>query len=129
MLEEHDLTHITFIRIADLLDPSTKSFDGPNLTEEEYVQSISAVRKRFLAHEVPDFDLAHALKNDYGTLMTYRGYLKFLVADLEGSPLMENGPDGKRLSKNGQDRARQVIAKNMISNGSVGGLSKFFSLY
>ena len=118
MCAEFSLTHISFVRMVDLIS------DGPLsdaiMTEKEYVESIPAVRERFkfLAHVVPNFNLAKNLKEDVGTLNTYRGYLKFLVRDLEGSPLMEN-PDGQLLSKNAQDKVRRLLAKAMLDNGAV----------
>ncbi|KAF8579389.1 Clavaminate synthase-like protein [Ramaria rubella] len=115
MCNEFSLTHISFVRVIDLLDDTPLS--NTPMSEEEYVKSIPAVRARFLAHEVSGFHLETLLKDDFGTLMTYRGYLKFLVQDVEGSPLMKD-LRGKPLSKNAQDKARRSLAKAMLENGA-----------
>ncbi|KIJ42544.1 hypothetical protein M422DRAFT_170957 [Sphaerobolus stellatus SS14] len=115
MCDEFSLTHISFVRVVDLLEDGVIS-NAP-MSEEEYVTSIPAVRARFLAHKVPGFDLETLLKEDFGTLMTYRGYLKFLVHDIEGTPLTHDA-NGKPLSKNAQDKARRLLARAMLENGA-----------
>ncbi|KAF8886930.1 Pyoverdine/dityrosine biosynthesis protein-domain-containing protein [Infundibulicybe gibba] len=116
MISELSLTHITFVRVIDLLDTSSKP-STDDMTEEEYVSSIPSVRKRFLNHTVPGFNVDTALEKDYGTLMTYRGYLKFLTADLEGTSSMK-GPNGERLTRKSQERVRRRIARAMLENGA-----------
>jgi pyoverdine/dityrosine biosynthesis protein Dit1 len=116
MTVDFGLTHITFVRVVDLLDAKS-GLSQQIMSEDEYAESIPLVRERFLAHEVPGYDLERDMKESPGTLRTYRGYLKFLERDLAGTSVM-NGKDGKPLSKNGQDRARRVIAKQMLRNGA-----------
>lgn len=103
LISELGLTHISFVRVADLLDPAS-GFTEDNLTEEEYVSSIPGLRARFLAHEVPGFDVENALKTDVGVSNTYRGYVKFLA-------------DGFAASKDEQELSQ--IAKSMLKNGAV----------
>lgn len=118
MTEEFDLSCTTFVRVVDLLDKTpTSQLDVKVMLEDEYVSSIPIAREAFLAHEIPGYDLEASIKNDSGTLWTYRGYLKFLESDLEGSHVMA-GPDGKPLSGKGQDKKRRVIAKQMLRNGA-----------
>lgn len=106
-----------FVRVADLLHRSPGHFTE-EVTEEEYINSIPLIRAKFLAHVVQGFDLEGALKVDYGVLMTYRGYLKFLELDLAESPLMR-GREGSVLSSNQKDRLRRTVAKQMLTNGAV----------
>ncbi|TFK63470.1 Clavaminate synthase-like protein [Pluteus cervinus] len=115
IVTEQELSHIKFAMVSDLLDPSP-TLNEDYVTEEEYVQSVPLVREQFLAHEVANFDLDHALAHDSASLMIYRGYLKFLIADLEGSELLMQ--DGKPLSGKGQERVRRDIARKMIVNGA-----------
>lgn len=117
MTIDYGLSHVTFVRVVDLLD-ATCGLSFAIMTEDEYANSIPEVRKRFLACEVPGYDLERDMKESPGTIRTYRGYLKFLERDLAGSNVM-NGSNGKPLSKNGQDKARRVIAKQMLRNGAV----------
>ncbi|TFK95906.1 Pyoverdine/dityrosine biosynthesis protein-domain-containing protein [Pterulicium gracile] len=123
------LDRLEFVRVCDLLDsnpvstPGAQSLDTPPsssdsdseswMTEEAYLLSLSDIRGRFLAHEVQGYDLDDALKNDSGTLWTYRGYLKFLESDLEGSEVMRGVVSG-----NAKDKKRRIIAKAMLRNGA-----------
>ena len=111
-----NLPHLTFSRVLELLSSS----NGPLSidSEEEYIRTLPRVREQFLAHEVEGFDLDRSLQDDYGTLATYRGYLKFLEADLEASDIMK-GPDGKPLSNRQQGNIRRTIARQMLSHGAV----------
>lgn len=111
IVERLGFTHITFVRLADLLNEGL-TIDLKPMSEEEYVNSIPDIRAKLLSHQVRGFDLNTSLKEDAGTLATYRGYLKFLVADLEGTALMEG------LSRSAQDRERRRIAKVMLTNGA-----------
>lgn len=91
------------------------------MTEEEYVSLLPDARARFLAHEVPGYDVEEELKADIGTLATYLGYVKFLEAELEGQASIMIDPDtGKALSKMGQKKARKRISKVMLVSGAVG---------
>ncbi|KAF8886932.1 Pyoverdine/dityrosine biosynthesis protein-domain-containing protein [Infundibulicybe gibba] len=116
LISNLSLEHITFVRVADLLDSSSILLDD-RMTESEYVNSIPSVRKQFLGHVVPGYDLDTAIKNDYGTLMTYRGYLKFLVSDLDGTNMLK-GPSGEHLSRKSQERVRRTVARMMLENGA-----------
>lgn len=128
MKRECGLDRVEFVRVCDLLNsnsvtmPGAQPFDHASssesdseswMTEEEYLSSLPDIRGRFLAHEVEGYDLDDALKNDSGTLWTYRGYLKFLESDLEGSEVMRGV-----VSSNGKDKKRRIIAKAMLRNGA-----------
>lgn len=101
LISELGLSHISFVRVADLLDPTPGIFEDV-MTEEEYVSSVPGVRARFLAHQLPGLDLESALKTQTGVRNTFKGYLKFLE-------------DAYTSSK----EERESIAKNMLKNGAV----------
>lgn len=103
MVAESGLTHISFVRVSDLLDPSSGVTED-NTTEEEYVNSVPSTRAKFLAHKVPGFDVESSIKADVGVLNTYRGYVKFLE-------------DGFAANKSEAEISR--TAKDMLKNGAV----------
>ncbi len=116
------LTHISFVRVRDLLsedfDPVT--YSRHDMTEEEYVESASPTRETFLATNIGAYDVNEHIKNDEGALRTYRGYLRFLKLDLNCSHLNYDDKEcGVKSSRRKQEKAISVIAKAMMGNGSV----------
>lgn len=120
MMKEFKLTRTKFVSCMELLDPES-GISEENMSEAEYVSLLPDVRARFLAHDVPGYDVEEELKADVGTLATYLGYVKFLEAELEGQASIMIDPDtGKNLSKMGQKKARKRISKVMLVSGAVG---------
>jgi hypothetical protein len=100
-VSELGLSHISFVRVSDLLKPISGTFEDV-MTEEEYVSSIPGVRAKFLAHQVHGFDVESALTTDTGVSNTFKGYLKFLQAAFPASKT-----------------DHEIIAKTMLKNGAV----------
>ncbi|KIK57024.1 hypothetical protein GYMLUDRAFT_247295 [Collybiopsis luxurians FD-317 M1] len=116
---ENQLKHLTFVRLADLLpeeNPTVFSSNSKDMTLEEYVHAAPIIRSRFLAHDISHCDLEANIRHDSGVLRTYRGYLKFLELDLNGTSAMLD-PDGNPLSGKQRDKIRRQIAKKMIIHG------------
>ena len=99
MISEFGLSHISCIRVTDLLDPSPGASD--TMTEDEYISSIPNVRARFLAHEVPGSEVETALKSDVGVFNTYQAYIKFLADGFPGRKEHELEQTAIRMLKNG----------------------------
>ncbi|KAF5383926.1 hypothetical protein D9757_007406 [Collybiopsis confluens] len=117
---ENQLKHLTFVRLADLLHgeyPAPLSSNSEDMTLDEYVKAAPVIRSRFLAQDISHHKIAEKIKHDPGVLQTYRGYLKFLERDLEGTSTMLN-LNGKILSGKQQDKVRRQIAKKMIIHGT-----------
>lgn len=127
MIAEFNCTHITYIGAMELLNPSSGVLES-GLTEAEYVATLPAVRAQFLAHEVPELDVDAELKNDIGTLMTYRGYIKFMQTEMEGHPSMV-AANGKKLGKAGLKKACGRIARTMLVSGAVSHPLPVISVY
>ncbi|KAF8323622.1 Pyoverdine/dityrosine biosynthesis protein-domain-containing protein [Cantharellus anzutake] len=116
------LTHISFVRVRDLLQEgfNATTYSRHDIPEEEYVLSSRATREAFLATEIGSYDVQKQISNDEGALRTYRGYLKFLKADLSGVHLHCDKADCKKtLSKRGRECAISAIAKAMMRNGAL----------
>ncbi|KAK7445714.1 hypothetical protein VKT23_014709 [Stygiomarasmius scandens] len=114
---EQQLTHIHFVRVMDLFNSDPLDISSEETTLQEYLELMPKTRAQFLAHEVPSFELETGLQQDSGLIRTYRGYLKFLELDLDGSSLTKS-PEGQPLSGKQQDRVRRQIAKKMLSRGA-----------
>lgn len=85
---------------------------------EDYLATAPLARRKLTELDVPGWNLNDMLKKDSGVLMTYRGYLRFLVSDLEDSSLLKS-VDGSPLSKAGSEKVRKGIARKMLECGSV----------
>ncbi|KAF5318287.1 hypothetical protein D9758_018885 [Tetrapyrgos nigripes] len=114
---ESNLNHITFVRLADLIEGDVVSVDSNEMTLEEYVRYAPIIRSHFLAHDISCYNIEDSIRNDSGVLRTYRGYLKFLELDLDGTSVMmdtnENPLSGKQ-----KEKIRQQLAKKMIVHGT-----------
>ncbi|KAG8909149.1 hypothetical protein FRC02_007969 [Tulasnella sp. 418] len=122
LVKQLELSHINFVRIANLLQNDNQLYDyptfsRPEMTEEEYVQSAPSNRKAFLERDIGEFDIEQVLKDDVGVLRTYRGYKKFLQFDLEGTDLMKD-TNGQLLSGNQRKKVITKVAKHMLCNGA-----------
>ncbi|KAG7087516.1 hypothetical protein E1B28_013477 [Marasmius oreades] len=118
---ENRLKHLTFVRLADLLPrecPGVASSDSNEMTLEEYIHAAPIIHSQFLAHDISHCNVEENIKSDSGVLRTYRGYLKFLELDLDGTSLMLDRHDGNPLSGKQRDKIRRQIAKQMIIRGT-----------
>ncbi|KAH8804237.1 Pyoverdine/dityrosine biosynthesis protein-domain-containing protein [Flagelloscypha sp. PMI_526] len=115
--QELNLTHLSFVRLIDLFDTPGSPLASRDQTQDEYLHTASEARRKLTELIVPGWDLNVMLKSDYGVLMTYRGYLKFLISDLENSKLLQTA-DGKSLPRTQAEKVRSGIAKQMLEFGA-----------
>lgn len=106
------LAHIKFSRIRDLV-----KFPGPeDLNEITYVASATNFR-RCLLNEYGDdnIDIDHEIETNPDTMLTYLGYRRFLVSDLQYIfPLSENRSK-KNYKKNVKFLAKQMLIRGYVS--------------
>ncbi|KAF5363134.1 hypothetical protein D9758_008353 [Tetrapyrgos nigripes] len=114
---ENRLEHLTFVRLVDLLQEGPLSANSNEMTPEEYVRDAPIIRSQFLAHDISHYNIEDSISKDSGVIRTYRGYLKFLELDLDGTSMMMD-PDGNPLSGKQRDKVRRQLAKKMIVNGT-----------
>lgn len=102
--------HISLARLSKLIsDDCTEP-----KTLEEYLANASWYRSEMVAKYLPkDFDVGHELRHQINSLMTYRGYIKFLATDLAHEPTRQ----GK--TKTQVKKMNEKVAKRMIERGAV----------
>lgn len=111
MAIEKGFTSIDFSRLKDLV-----KFPFPEkLTEIAYVANATNFR-RFLLDQYgkKDLDIDHEIGTEPDTLMTYRGYQRFLQSDLQYM-----FPTGKNRTRHGYKREVKFLAKEMLIRGYV----------
>ncbi|KAH8798042.1 Pyoverdine/dityrosine biosynthesis protein-domain-containing protein [Flagelloscypha sp. PMI_526] len=111
------LTNLSFVRLIDLFDPPESPLASIDQTQSEYLQTATEARRKLTELPVPGWNLEDRLKTDYGVLMTYRGYLKFLISDLENCDLLKTS-DGNPLPRSRAEKVRKVIARQMLECGA-----------
>lgn len=80
MAVKKGFSSIKFVRVMDLLGMST----GIELTKEQYVEMVPACRNE-LEKQFGDAkkDMRELIQNDPDSLLTYRGFIRFLETDLK----------------------------------------------
>lgn len=127
---ELQLSHIDFVSVQDLL-PSFpgRSYRGPAAqAEAEYLANAPRVREAFLSMDVGAYDADEHMKSDEGAVTTYRGYLRFLKLDLDGSDrflksssandaagLAGASQGSGRLSRKAREKQITIIARQMMA--------------
>lgn len=102
--------HIKFSRLSRLISEDCKEAT----TMDEYVLKAPWYREQIMNKYLPvNFDVGAELIDDKNSLMTYRGYIKFLGADLKHSE------DRQGLSRSQVKRMNEMTAKKMIVRGKV----------
>ncbi|KAG9234019.1 Pyoverdine/dityrosine biosynthesis protein-domain-containing protein [Amylocarpus encephaloides] len=100
---------ISFTRLSKLV---SKECPEPQ-SLETYLANASWYRNELVKNNLPkDFDVKQELKQ-INTLMTYRGYIKFLATDLKH----EQSRQGK--SKSQVKKMNEKVAKRMIERGAA----------
>ncbi|GAB0138222.1 hypothetical protein EsDP_00006461 [Epichloe bromicola] len=109
MAVEKGFTHVEFSRIRDLV-----SFPLPQQLEEiTYVANATNFRCYMLnKHGKPNLDVDAEIANNMDTLMTYRGYSRFLHSDLQHAFHSK-----KSLGANEYRRNVKFLAKEMLRRG------------
>lgn len=108
---EKELHNVEFSRLKDLVH-----FDiADQLDEIVYVANATNFRVALLTRfGRPGFDASLRISEDEDTCLTYRGYIKFLMTDLQ-----DTYPVGQTRSKTKFKRGVEYIAKQMLSRGDV----------
>ncbi|KAH6873803.1 Pyoverdine/dityrosine biosynthesis protein-domain-containing protein [Thelonectria olida] len=109
MALEKGFDHIDFSRLRDLV-----KFPLPEkLQEITYVANATNFRRSLLnRYGKDDLDIDHEIATNPDTLMTYRGYRRFLESDLQY--IFQTG---KGRSSNGYKRDVKYLAKEMLIRG------------
>ena len=112
MAAQKNFTHITFSRLQDLV---TFPNMPENLQEISYIANATNFR-RFLFNKYgrQDIDIEHKIATEPDTLMTYRGYCRFLESDLQHIYFT-----GKGRSNHGYKKDVKYLAKQMLIRGYV----------
>jgi pyoverdine/dityrosine biosynthesis protein Dit1 len=112
MAAQKKFTHLAFSRLQDLVTfPSMPE----KLQEISYIANATNFR-RFLFNKYgkEDIDIEHKIATDPDTLMTYRGYCRFLESDLQYIFVT-----GKERTIKGYKRDVKYLAKQMLIRGYV----------
>ncbi|KAL1304351.1 hypothetical protein AAFC00_000749 [Neodothiora populina] len=109
-LASRNCQHISFARLSSLV--SDECPEPTTLTE--YLENAQWYRDQLLQQHLPKgFDVDVALKEQINTLLTYRGYIKFLATDLKYEPSRQG------LSKSKVKKMNETVAKRMIVRGAA----------
>lgn len=113
MAAEKKFTHITFSRLQDLV---TFPNMPQNLKEISYIANATNFR-RFLFNKYgkQDIDIEHRIKIDPDTLMTYRGYCRFLESDLQHIFFTGKGRSGHGYKNDVKYLAKQMLIRGYVS--------------
>ncbi|KAI4158270.1 MAG: hypothetical protein LQ342_007605 [Letrouitia transgressa] len=107
MAKEKGFCNIKLLRVMDLLGYT----QGEELTKERYLETVNDCRKELAAQfGNADEAVAQMIKDDPDTLLTYRGFIRFLETDLRYSPIIKKGISGNQYRK-----AVKEVAKGMMN--------------
>jgi len=111
MAVQKGFTHIKFSRLRDLVNIPIPE----KLEEITYVANATNFRRFLLnTYGKDDLDIEHEIATKPDTLMTYRGYRRFLESDLK-----HVFPTGKGRSSHSYKRDVKYLAKQMLIRGHV----------
>ena len=104
------LQHIKFARIVDVL-----GIHHNGLEKDEYTTHASCYRRELIAKfGDPSFDIRRQISEDKDTCMTYRGYLKFLAADLKRCSSIEVSSTKRKFKRYVKDVATAMIIRGKV---------------
>ncbi|KAL9613879.1 MAG: hypothetical protein Q9167_001616 [Letrouitia subvulpina] len=107
MAKQKGFYNIKLLRVMDLLGYT----QGEELTKERYLETVDDCRKELAAQfGNADEAVAQMIKDDPDTLLTYRGFIRFLETDLRYSPIIKKGISGNQYRK-----AVKEVAKGMMN--------------
>ncbi|RDW91637.1 hypothetical protein BP5796_02802 [Coleophoma crateriformis] len=109
-LAREKFPRISFARLSKLI-----SDDCPEpLTREDYLEHAAWYRSEVISKNLPkDFDVNLEIKHQINSLLTYRGYIKFLATDLKHEPSRQ-GKTNSQVKK-----MNEKVAKKMIHRGAA----------
>jgi len=109
MAAKKGFTSIKLLRVMDFLGHTTPSA-GP-LTKSEYMTLVSKSRAELEAQfGNSDKEIRHLIETDNDTLMTYRGFIRFLETDLRHSPIAAHARSGQHYRR----IVKEVAMKMML---------------
>ncbi|EAW12213.1 isocyanide synthase family protein [Aspergillus clavatus NRRL 1] len=112
----HRITEKLQLRHLRFSDPF-ELIEGPEhvpTTEAEYAQRIGAVKDLLFNSYLPSgYDFDADLKKDPNALLTYRGYIKFLISDL--ATFFKE----RKMSKSAVKKHCSAVARGMIERGKA----------
>jgi hypothetical protein len=107
MAAKKNFTGIKLIRVMDLLGYT----DGSPLTKEQYMSLVDKSRADLESQfGNPDQSIRQMIKEDNDTLMTYRGFIRFLETDLRYSPIAAHTKSGSHYRR----VVKEVAMKMMV---------------
>lgn len=118
MANDKGFKHIQFSRLKDL----AKINIPDELDQIKYISNATNFRHALLSQfGNPNYDVSTKIHEDEDTCLTYRGYIKFLMTDLQ-----DVYPVGTKMSKSQYKKGVEYVAKQMLFRGDVRRIS--FSL-
>lgn len=111
MAVEKGFNHIQFSRLKDLAHINIPD----QLDQIKYISNATNFRHALLSQfGNPNFDASAKIHEDDDTCLTYRGYIKFLMTDLQ-----DVYPVGSSMSKSQYKKGVEYVAKQMLFRGDV----------
>ncbi|KZL78855.1 pyoverdine dityrosine biosynthesis protein [Colletotrichum incanum] len=100
---------IKLLRVMDFLGLTKE--DEP-LTKEKYMELVDESRQTLEAQfGDPDKDVRAMIDTDNDTLMTYRGFIRFLETDLRNSPVAAHAKSGHKYRKVVKEVAMKMMMR------------------
>ncbi|KAK6082020.1 taurine catabolism dioxygenase TauD [Seiridium cupressi] len=108
MAHTKDFDHIAFARINDIIH-----LDLPETMDVmTYVAHVGTYRSSLMEKfSLPGWDVSKEILNDEDTLLTYRGYIKFLETDLADTYSPVDGRSVKAFKRGIKCIARQMLCR------------------
>jgi len=129
MIKDFGLSHISFVRVQELLSSNkeTAAGDTEDMTEDDYLVEAPQFREALSSIDIGNWSVEDQIKGDEGNLRTYSGYMRFLEFDCEerqNIPVKngagkEGGVSFQKLSRKAQKRFIHGLAQKMMINGAV----------
>lgn len=111
MAVEKGFNHIQFSRLKDLAHINIPD----QLDQIKYISNATNFRHALLSQfGNPNFDASARIHEDDDTCLTYRGYIKFLMTDLQ-----DVYPVGSSMSKSQYKKGVEYVAKQMLFRGDA----------
>ncbi|KAK2044695.1 pyoverdine/dityrosine biosynthesis protein [Colletotrichum somersetense] len=109
MAAKKGYTGIKLLRVMDFLGLTKE--DKP-LTKERYMELVDESRATLEAQfGDPDKDVRAMIDTDNDTLMTYRGFIRFLETDLRNSPVAAHATSGHKYRKIVKEVAMKMMMR------------------
>ncbi|KDN61691.1 putative pyoverdine/dityrosine biosynthesis protein [Colletotrichum sublineola] len=109
MAAQKGYTGIKLLRVMDFLGLTKE--DEP-LTKEKYMELVEESRATLEAQfGDPDKDVRAMIDTDNDTLMTYRGFIRFLETDLRNSPIAAHAKSGHKYRKIVKEVAMKMMMR------------------